>query len=130
MLKFTRKGKPYCYIPTPVIHASSLPFKVGNSIYLGKSKRHYLVRVFEHLGVSLATGKHYTYNSKNNNNTAVLNHINKDTCNATLDNFRIIGNARNDYSLCLKESLMIQLHKYNLNNNVKSSGGSTVVMWC
>ena len=91
-----------------------------NSIYLGKSKRHYLVRVFEHLGISLATGKRYSYNSKNNNNTAVLNHINNDTCNAALDNFRIIGSARNDYSLCLKESLLIQLHKYNLNNNVKS----------
>ena len=91
-----------------------------NSIYLGKSKRHYLVRVFEHLGISLATGKHYSYNSKNSNNTAILNHINLSTCNATLDNFRIIGSARNDYSLCLKESLLIQLHKYNLNNNVKS----------
>ena len=91
-----------------------------NSIYLGKSKRHYLVRVFEHLGVSLATGKHYTYNCKNNNNTAVLNHINKDSCHATLNDFRIIGSARNDYLLCLKESLMIQLHKYNLNNSVKS----------
>ena len=92
-----------------------------NSIYLGKSKRHYLVRVFEHLGVSLATGKRYTYNCKNNNNTAVLNHINKDSsCNATLNDFRIMGSAKNDYFLCLKESLMIQVHKYNLNNSVKS----------
>ena len=91
-----------------------------NSTYLGKSKRHYLVRVFEHLGISLTTGKNYSYNPKNNNNTAVLNHIKCSNCNANLDNFRIIGSARNDYQLCLKESLLIQLHKYNLNTNIKS----------
>ena len=72
-----------------------------NFVYLGKSKRHYLVHVFEHLGISLATGKRYSYNCKNNDNTAVLNHINNDTCNATLNNFRIIGCAKNDYLLCL-----------------------------
>ena len=91
-----------------------------NSAYLGKSKRHYLVRVFEHLGISLATGKRYTYNPKNNNNTAVLNHINCNNCHANIDNFRIIGSAKNDYTLCLKESLLIQLYKFNLNTNVKS----------
>ena len=91
-----------------------------NSTYLGKSKRHYLVRVFEHLGISLATGKNYTYNPQNNNNTAVLNHIKCNNCAANLENFRIIGSARNDYKLCLKESLLIQLHKYDLNTSVKS----------
>ena len=76
--------------------------------------------MFEHLGTSLATGNNYTYNPKNNNNTAVLNHINCGNCEATLDNFKIIGSARNDYKLCLKESLVIQLHKYDLNKNVTS----------
>ena len=91
-----------------------------NSTYGGKTKRHYMVRIFEHLGISLATGKKFTYNPKNSNNTTVLNHINCNNCNATVDNFRIIGSARNDYTLCLKESLLIQLYKYNLNKNVKS----------
>ena len=91
-----------------------------NSTYGGKTKRHYMVRIFEHLGISLATGKKFTYNPKNNNNTTVLNHINCNNCNATVDNFRIIGSAKNDYTLCLKESLLIQLYKYNLNKNVKS----------
>ena len=91
-----------------------------NSAYVGKTKRHFLVRMFEHLGISLSTGKNYTFNPKNNNNTAVLNHINCNNCDATLDNFRIIGSAKNDYTLCLKESLVIQLYKFNLNKNVKS----------
>ena len=91
-----------------------------NSAYVGKTKRHFLVRMFEHLGISLATGNNYTYNSKNNNNTAVLNHINCGNCEANLDNFQIIGSARNDYKLCLKESLVIQLYKYDLNKSVTS----------
>ena len=91
-----------------------------NSAYVGKTKRHFLIRMFEHLGISLSTGNNYTYNPKNNNNTTVLNHINCNNCNATVDNFRIIGSARNDYLLCLKESLLIQLYKPNLNKNVKS----------
>ena len=78
---------------------------------LAKTKRHFLVRMFEHLGISLTTGKNCTCNPKNNNNI---------NCNATLDNFRIIGSARNDYTLCLKESLVIQLYEFNLNKNIKS----------
>ena len=91
-----------------------------NSAYVGKTKRHFLVRMFEHLGRSLLTGNKFTYNSKNNNNTAVLDHINCNNCQATMNNFRVIGSARNDYTLCLKESLVIQLYKFNLNKNVKS----------
>ena len=70
--------------------------------------------------MSLLTGNKFTYNSKNNNNTAVLDHINCNNCQATMNNFRVIGSARNDYTLCLKESLVIQLYKFNLNKNVKS----------
>ena len=33
-----------------------------NSIYIGKSKRHFLVRAYEHLGKSYKTGKEFTYN--------------------------------------------------------------------
>ena len=75
-----------------------------NSAYIGKTKRHFLVRMFEHLGISLRTGANYTYNPKNSNNTAVWNHINNcDKCNANLDNCRVIGSAKNDFLLCLKE---------------------------
>ena len=91
-----------------------------NSAYLGKTKRHFLVRMSEHLGISLATGKNYTFNPRNVNNTAVLNHINHNNCNANFDNFRVIGSASNDYALCLKESLLIQLYNCDLNKSVKS----------
>ena len=92
----------------------------NSASYIGKTKRHFLVRAFEHMGISLITGKKYSFNPNNINNTAILNHINCNTCNATLDNFRVIGSASNDYHLCLKERLLIQLHKPNLNTNIKS----------
>ena len=34
-----------------------------NSIYIGKSKRHFLIRAYEHLGLSYRTDKKYTYNN-------------------------------------------------------------------
>ena len=46
-----------------------------NSAYVGKSKRHYLVRISEHLGISLRTGSKFTFNPNNKNNSAVLAHI-------------------------------------------------------
>ena len=47
-----------------------------------------------------------------------LHHINCNNCKATLDNFRVIGGAQNDFLLCLKESLLIQLHKPILNKSM------------
>ena len=64
--------------------------------------------MFEHFGISLCNGANYTYNPKNQNNTGILDHINqKLTCNGDLDSFQIIGGAKNDFYLCLKESLLI-----------------------
>ena len=92
-----------------------------NAVYIGKTKRHYLVRVFEHLGVSLATHNKFTYNPNNNNNTAVLNHLNCNKCNSTVDNFNIIGNARTDALLCIKESLLVHKDKPSLNTSERST---------
>ena len=80
-----------------------------NSIYLGKTKRHFLVRAYEHLGLSYKTGKRFAYNPDNSNNTTVLNHINQSNqCKGNLDSFEIIGSARNDFFLRIKESLLIK----------------------
>ncbi len=80
-----------------------------NSIYIGKSKRHFLVRAFEHLGKSVKTGKELTYNPSYTNNTAVRTHLNQtDGCSATLDSFDIVGGARNDFFLKIKETLLIK----------------------
>ena len=105
---------PYYYYMLP-LNARSLLINTFmcsncNSAYVGETKRHFLVRMFAHLGIS--QGNNYTYNHKYNNNTAVLNHIHcNNYCNATLDNFRVIGGARNDFLLCLKESLLMGVSK-------------------
>ena len=92
-----------------------------NSIYIGKTKRHFLVRAYEHLGLSLRTGKKFTYNPNFNNNTAVLDHLNQSgECSGDLSNFDIIGRANNDFFLRIKESLLIHKFKPSLNNKDKS----------
>ena len=88
-----------------------------NSIYLGKTKRHYLVREYEHLGISVRTGNKFSFNPKNSNNTAVLEHINQlNGCGGSCDSFEIIGGARNDFHLRIKESLLIKKIKPSLLN--------------
>ena len=93
-----------------------------NSVYYGKSKRHFAVRAQEYLGLSLRTGKRYSFNPKSNNNSAVLEHINSNnSCNGDIDNFKLIGSARNDFFLRIKESLLIRRFKPSLNYKEKLS---------
>ena len=92
-----------------------------NSIYIGKTKRHFLVRAYEHLGISLKTGNKFTYNPNNDNNSGILDHINvPGNCNGTLENFEIIGTATNDYYLRIKESLLLKKIKPTINSKEKS----------
>ena len=90
------------------------------AIYIGKTRRHYGVRVFEHLGISLITGKKYTYNPDNPNNSAILNHINCSKCVGKEENFKIIGSAKTDHLLCIKETLLIHKNKPKINTNDRS----------
>ena len=91
-----------------------------NAIYIGKTRRHYLVRVFEHLGISLRTHQKFSFNPANKNNSAILNHINCQKCVGSVDNFKIIGCATNDFHLKLKESLLIHKNKPKINGAEKS----------
>ena len=92
-----------------------------NSFYIGKTARHVLIREYEHLGKSIRTGKNFKYNPKNNNNSAILNHINlSGGCSGNIDNFKVIGRAKNDYLLRIKESLLIKHLKPNLVNQGQS----------
>ena len=92
-----------------------------NSIYLGKSKRHFLVRAYEHLGLSLRTGKKFTYNPRHNNNSGILDHINgQNNCHGDINNFKIMGKASNDFHLRIKESLLIRKLKPSLNSKDNS----------
>ena len=90
------------------------------AIYIGKTRRHYLVRVFEHLGISLRTHQKFSFNPANKNNSAILNHINCQKCVGSVDNFKIIGCATNDFHLKLKESLLIHKNRPKINGAEKS----------
>ena len=74
------------------------------------------------MGISLKTGNKFTFNANNKNNSAVLTHINTTKCihNSTIKDFSIIGSAKTDELLCIKESLLIQKLKPKLNNSVQS----------
>ena len=79
------------------------------------------MREYEHLGLSIRTGKSLKYNLKNANNSAILNHINmSETCSGKIENFTMIGNANSDYYLKHKESLLIKQLKPNLINQGQS----------
>ena len=84
-----------------------------NSVYIGKTKRHYLVRQFEHLGLSVFTNKTLRYSDKDA--TAIrkqCHHQNHVNCT---DNFKIMWNSVSNYFLQLKESLLILELKPSLN---------------
>jgi len=89
-----------------------------NVNYIGKTKRHYQVRTSEHLGISKLTNEPLKYNKKST--TAVRDHIHFCKHNNTADCFKIIGSAKNDYHLKIKESLNIIRENPQLNKTVKS----------
>ena len=84
-----------------------------NSVYIGKTKRHYLVRQFEHLGLSVFTNKALRYSDKDA--TAIRKHCHHQNHVNCTDNFKIMGNSVNNYFLQLKESLLILKLKPSLN---------------
>ena len=87
--------------------------------YIGKTKRHFEVRTNEHLGISSVTGKPYTYNP--NTATAVRKHLHQCGYHASINDFKIIGSARVDKLLYIKEGLLIRHDRPILNRNVQSS---------
>ena len=84
-----------------------------NSVYIGKTKRHLLVRQYEHLGLSVLTNKALKYTEKDP--TVIRKHCHQSEHYCTVDNFKIVGNATNDFYLKLKESLLILKMKPSLN---------------
>ena len=76
--------------------------------------------MYEHMGTSLRTNKPFSYNPKNPNNSAVLDHLQKCKCTVSINDFKVIGSAKNDYHLRIKESLVIHKDNPVLNKNVNS----------
>ena len=92
--------------------------RMCNHTYIGKCKRQYQVRRYEHLNISYKTEKPYSYNKKTA--SAVSLHINSLNHKATDCDFKIIGRASNDYYLKIQESLLIHKEKPVLNKTVFS----------
>ena len=84
-----------------------------NSVYIGKTKQHLLVRQYEHSGLSFLSEKALKYTEKDAR--AIRKHCyeNKHCCN--VDNFQIVGTVVNDFHLKLKQTLLILKMKPCLN---------------
>ena len=86
---------------------------IYNDVYIGETKRHLLVRQYEHLDRLILTEKPLKYNEKDA--TAVRKHCHQQNHPADSFCFSLIGNATNNYHLKLKESLVILKVKLSVN---------------
>ena len=90
-----------------------------NCVYIGETKRHFLVRAYEHLGVSILTDNEYTYNESTA--TAVRKHCHDHDHASGIENFQVIGHASNKQQLLLKEALLMGMIKQTIINVQKFS---------
>ena len=84
-----------------------------NATYYGKTKRHFKVRMCEHLEISTLTGKRV----KGDDYSAIKKHLL--FCNHPLDfeDFSILATNNNDFKVTLMESLLINRDHPPLNKN-------------
>ena len=98
---------------------SNLVYKVKrnicNNIYYIKTKRHFIVRDFEHLGITPLTGKKV----KSPKESAVFDHTFHMGHNASFDDFKTLVKEFYEFSLFLRESLLILRDDRTLNKYVK-----------
>ena len=87
-----------------------------NATYYGKTKRHFKVRMWEHLGISALTGKRV----KGDDDSAIKEHLL--FCNHTPDfeDFSILAANKSDFKVTLMESLLINRDHPPLNKNKQS----------
>ena len=84
--------------------------------YIGKTYRHFKVRVSEHQGVSPRTGKPV----KGTLSTSVRDHMLVCDHKVLHEDFKFLGNESNKYLLELKESLFIKRDRPSFNKNLYS----------
>ena len=108
---FTFKDKISSFLRSGIVYE----FKCVsyNATYYGKTKRHFKVRVFEHLGISALTGKRV----KVDDDSAMKEHLS--FCNHAPDfvDFSILATKNNDFKVTLIESLLINRGHPPLNKN-------------
>ena len=90
-----------------------------NASYYGQTKRHFKVRVSEHMGVSPLTGK-VKPSSIYTKNTAVKEHMLSCNHRVYMDDFSILAHAESTFFLELKESLFIMRDNPVLNRTISS----------
>ena len=86
---------------------------ICNDIYISETKRHFLLREYEHLGKSIFTEKNLKYTKKDA--TAIKKHCHNHCHTADTSCFPLVGNAANKYHLKLKKALLILKMKPSLN---------------
>ena len=79
--------------------------------YIGKTYRHFKIRVSQHQGISPRTGKPV----KGTLSTSVRDHILVCDHKVEHEDFKFLGNESNRYLLELKESFFIKRDKTSLN---------------
>ena len=89
-----------------------------NMTYIGKTKRHHLVRMCEHLGISYKTLNESKYNPEKT--TAIREHIRLSKHPADFNNFKIVSYASTNFEALIKESFLVGLDKPPLNKQIKS----------
>ena len=111
---FTFKDKIPSFLRSGIVYK----FQCGscNATYYGKTKRHFKVRICEHLGISVLTGKRV----KGDDDSAIKEHLL--FCNHTPDfeDFSILASNNNDFKVTLMESLLINRDHPPLNKNKQS----------
>ena len=111
---FTFKDKIPSFLCSGIVYK----FQCGscNATYYGKTKRHFKVRMCEHLGISALTGKRV----KGDDDSAIKEHLL--FCNHAPDfeDFSILATNNNDFKVTLMESLLINRDHPPL-NEIKES---------
>ena len=108
---FTFKDKIPVFLHSGIVYK----FKCGgcNGTYYGKTKRHFKIRMCEHLGVSALTGKRV----KGDNDSAIKEHHLFCNYSSGFDDFSILPSNNNDFKVTLMESFLINRDHPPLNKN-------------
>ena len=90
-------------------------YKCGscNATYYGKTKRHFKVRIFEHLCILLLTEKKVKID--NNKLTTIQEHLLCCNYSLSFEDISILTMESNDFKLKIMESLLITREKLILN---------------
>ena len=111
---FTFKDK----IPSVLLSGIVYKFQYGscNATYYGKTKRHFKVRMCEHLGISALTGKRV----KGDDDSAIKKHFFVCSHTPDFEDFSILATNNNSFKVTLMESLLINRDHPPLNKNKQS----------